>query len=93
VPVRADLRPSQDVVFRSLEGEAVLVHLGTNRIYSLNPTGARFWELLAERRSDSEIKEQLMREFDVGAEQLESEIETLVASLESEGLVTAEPRE
>jgi hypothetical protein len=91
-PAGPGVRPSQDVVFRHLEDEAVLVHLGTNRIYSLNSTGARFWELLAGGRDRSEIKEQLLSEFDVSVEQLEEEIEALLASLVSEGLVTVEPQ-
>jgi hypothetical protein len=91
VPTGPGLRPSQDVVFRHLEDEAVLVHLGTNRIYSLNPTGARFWELLADGRDRSEIKEQLLGAFDVSEGQLEEEIEALLSSLIAEGLVTVEP--
>jgi hypothetical protein len=90
VPDGSGPRPSQDVAFRELEGETVLVHLGTNRIYSLNPTGARFWELLAAGVDVSDIKAQLLREFDVEGEQLESEIEALLTSLASEGLVTVE---
>jgi len=93
VPDGSGPRPSQDVAFRELEGEAVLVHLGTNRIYSLNPTGTRFWELLAAGDGVSDIKAQLLREFDVDAKQLESEIEALLASLTSEGLVTVERQE
>jgi hypothetical protein len=30
-----------------VDEEAVLVNLKTNRIYSLNPTGARLWELIS----------------------------------------------
>jgi hypothetical protein len=90
VPTGPGLRPSQDVVFRHLEDEAVLVHLSTNRIYSLNPTGTRFWELLATGQGRSEIKEQLLREFDVSEAQLEEEIEALLSSLVSEGLVTVD---
>jgi len=91
VPSGGALRPSPDVVFRSLDDEAVLVHLGTNRIYSLNPTGARFWELLTDGCPDVEIKRTLMKEFDVPPETLEAEIDALLRSLESEGLVTPEP--
>lgn len=83
-------RPSQDVVFRQLENETVLVHLRTNRIYALNPTGARFWELLAAGVDVSDIKAQLLREFEVGSEQLESEIDRLLRSLTVEGLVTVQ---
>lgn len=93
VPAGSKFGASQDVVFRQLEDEAVLVHLGTNRIYSLNATGARFWELLASGLGRSEINAQLGREFEVSAEQLEKEIEALMSSLVSEGLVTVEQPE
>jgi hypothetical protein len=84
------LRPSKDVVFRVLEDEAVLVHVRTNRIYSLNPSGARFWQLFADGLNQAEIRRELRREFDVSAEELDDEIEELLASLELEGLVTAD---
>lgn len=84
------LRPSKDVVFRVLEDEAVLVHLETNRIYSLNPSGARFWQLFADGWGQTEIRRELCREFDVSAEQVDAEIDGLLASLESEGLVTTD---
>ncbi len=83
-----DVRPNPEVVFRRLEDEGVLVHLGTNRIYSLNRTGARLWELVAAGHGRSEVKEEMLSEFDVTEQQLEREIETLVSSLLDEGLFT-----
>lgn len=80
-------RPSPDVVHQNLRGEIVLVHLQTNRIYSLNPTGARLWELLVEGRSYDEIKQQLLEEFEVAENQLEREMEALLSSLRVEQLV------
>jgi len=81
------LRPIPDVVYRELEGEMVLVHLGTNRIYSLNETGARFWELLASGSERPEIERQLLDEFDVQPSELQQEIDSILAALAAEGLV------
>ena len=81
------LRPIPDVVYRELEGEMVLVHLGTNRIYSLNETGARFWELLASGSERAEIERQLLDEFVVEPEDLRQEIDSMLDALEGEGLV------
>ncbi len=39
-------RCSPDVTARRLGENIVLVHLGTDRIYELNPTAARIWELI-----------------------------------------------
>lgn len=79
--------PSPDVVSRRLGDEIVLVHLKTNRIFSLSPTGARLWELLSEGRSRPEIEQQLQHEYDVSQETVSAEIDSLVTTLEGEALV------
>ena len=81
--------PSPDVVSRRLGDEVVLVHLRTNRIFALSPTGARFWELLSEGKSRPEIEAQLLSEYDVSAEAVSAEIDALVQALEAERLVEA----
>lgn len=80
--------PRADVVSRRVGDEAVLVDLKTNRIFALSPTGARFWELLSEGRPRPEIEQQLLEEYDVEHQQVASEIDALVVTLASEGLVT-----
>lgn len=80
-------QPSPDVVFQEVDGEVVLVHLQTNSIYALNPTGARFWALFAAGHELSHIRGQLSREFDVGPAQVESEVDALLESLAREGLI------
>jgi len=79
--------PSPDVVSRRLGDEIVLVHLQTNRIFSLSPTGARLWELLSAGRSRPEIERQLREEYDVSPEAVSAEVDSLVTMLEAEALV------
>src|SRR6187200_635281 len=79
--------PSPDVVSRRLGDEIVLVHLQTNRIFSLSPTGARLWELLSAGRSRPEIERQLREEYDVSPEAVSAEVSSLVTMLEAEALV------
>ncbi|MGZ4315496.1 MAG: PqqD family protein [Gaiellaceae bacterium] len=79
--------PVKDVVFRELGDEAVLVHLGTNRIYSLNTTGARFWGLLCSGLTRRAAEDELLVEFDVSPAELRREVDELLGSLRSEGLV------
>jgi hypothetical protein len=79
--------PSPDVVSRRLGDEVVLVHLRTNRIFSLSPTGARFWELLSDGRTRAETERQLAEEYDVSRKEVSAEIDSLVTLLEAEGLV------
>jgi coenzyme PQQ synthesis protein D (PqqD) len=74
-------------VFKLLEQEAVLVHLETNRIFTLTETGARFWQLLAEGRDRPAIEQELLREYDVAEPELVTEIDSLLRELAAEGLV------
>jgi Coenzyme PQQ synthesis protein D (PqqD) len=80
-------RPSPDVIFRELEGEIVLVHLETNRIFALNSTGARFWELLNAGFDRAEIERRLTEEFEVGRPEVVKEVNRLLAELAAEELI------
>jgi hypothetical protein len=79
--------PDPEVVSRRLGDEIVLVHLKTNRIFSLNATGARFWELLAEGGTRQEIETALLTDYDGSPEEVSAEIDSLVQRLHAEGLV------
>jgi len=81
------IKPSTKVVSSRLGEVGVLVHLETNRIFELNATGVRIWELAGEGRTLGEIEATLQREFEVTPERLRTELLALVAELAREGMV------
>jgi hypothetical protein len=81
------LRVSSDSVYNSLDDQSILVNVKTNEIYELNQTGARFWELLAAGHDRARIQQIMLQEFAVEEIVLDREIEALLASLKSAGLV------
>lgn len=83
----AELSAAADVVSRRLDDEVVLVNLRSNRIFSLNRTGARYWELLVEGKGREDIRSQLADEFSVEPQQVEAEMTQLEADLVAEGLL------
>ena len=83
----AALAPNADVVARRMGAGVVLVHLATNRIFELNDTGARIWELINERVSEGRIVDALVREFNVGREQAGMELARVIGELRGEGLL------
>ncbi len=84
---RAFPQLNPDVLSRRVGGDVVLVHLRTNRIYSLNTTGGRLWELAAGGARLEEAFARLKEEFEVSDETLQNETAALIAMLEREGLV------
>lgn len=81
-------RASPHTVAQRLGDEIVLVHMKTDRIFVLNRTGARLWDLVCAGRDRADIQRLMLQEFDVNDAQLASEIETLLASLRAEGLIS-----
>ncbi len=79
--------PNPDVVFKRLENRMVLVHLATNRIFELNHTGARAWELLQEGATVNDLLERLADEFEVDESTLRTEVDALFSELVNEGLI------
>jgi Coenzyme PQQ synthesis protein D (PqqD) len=84
---KSEVSISADAVSRRLDNGVVVVNLKSNRIFSLNPTGARYWELLEAGAPREQIESKLADEFDVESSQLRREIAELEASLLDEGLV------
>ncbi len=85
-PSTLSIRRRSDVVARRVGETAVLVHLGSNRIYELNDTGARIWELAAEGTTVESLIDRLQDEFDVDREKLAEEVSVIVTDLVGEGL-------
>ena len=85
----AAFRPNPNVLVRKVDDEYVLVDMSRNQIFTLNPTGARLWELLSAGRSRSEAIAQLTAEFDASEETVEQEAARFLALLERERLIVA----
>jgi coenzyme PQQ synthesis protein D (PqqD) len=77
----------RDVVFRDLDGEAVLLDLKTGVYFGLDPIGTRIWLLLHERRRLAEVRDVLVGEYDVTAEVLGDDLLRFVGELAAEGLL------
>lgn len=86
-PTHGRFRSSPDVLATRAGDEIVLVDMKTDRIYSLNRTAARAWELLCADGDRAEVERRMLQEFDVSAEELAEATDELVLSLTREGLL------
>lgn len=80
-------RPDRDVIARRVDAGTVLIHLGTNRIYEMNATGTRIWELLRSGCNAAGIRSQLQREFAVEEAEADRAIEETLDLLVRENLI------
>ena len=86
---------ASEQVSADLGEEAAILHMANGIYYGLDPVGARIWALVQEPRTVREVKQTLLREYDVEAGQCERDLFELLEKLLSAGLLvvrTAEPR-
>lgn len=60
----------EQVVFREVGGEAVVLELTSGRYYGLDEVGVRMWSLLAQHGTTGQALEDLLREFEVPRQKL-----------------------
>ena len=81
----------EDVLFRELDDEAVLLNLKTGTYFGLNPAGLRIWQLIGQGQSLRQALEVLRVEFEVEADVVERDLLALCRELCSHGLVEVVP--
>ena len=81
------LRPSPAVISKRLDEATVLVHIPTNRIFELNETGTRVWELLGQGLDTNTIVGFLVEEFDVDKARASHEVNDLLIQLRTKDLL------
>ncbi len=78
---------ADEVVFRDLEGGAVLLNLESGVYFGLDPVGTRIWQLLREHGGLEEVLTRLLEEYEVERAQGEKDLLDLVVKLSRNGLI------
>ena len=79
-----------DVVFRVLGDEAVILNLSTGIYFGLDTVGTRMWQLISEYGSTERVREALLAEYEVEEGQLGQDLALLIQQLKDKGLLITE---
>jgi hypothetical protein len=79
-----------NILSKRLGEELILINLETDRIFSLNLTGAKAWEIIEDTKDLDLVKKGLLDQFDVSPELLDEELDRILNALIAEGFVTIE---
>jgi len=82
-------RVSDGVVFRELDGEAVLLNLDSGMYFGLDRVGTRAWQLLEQHGRIEDVIDRLREQYDVAPDILRPDVARLLASLLEKGLIVA----
>ena len=78
---------SKDQLSCDLAGEAALLNMKTGLYYCLNPMGAWIWNLIQQPKTLQELRDSLLKEYEVEPSRCESDLLSLIEQLEAEGLI------
>jgi hypothetical protein len=78
----------EEVIFRELDGEAVVLNLDTGIYFGLDEVGTRIWQLLAEHRTLRPVWQAMTDEFDTTPDRLQKDLLAFVDELRGKGLVS-----
>jgi hypothetical protein len=76
-----------NILFRKVENEAVLLHIPTGMYYSLNETSISFWEALCDRQPFAPVIEKITAEYEVEYSQVLNDLKTFLQELSEYGLI------
>lgn len=76
-----------DVVHCDLDGEAVLLHLGTRRYFKLNRVSAHVWARLGERVEVGDLRRSILEAFDVDPDRCTRDLDHLLQAMGAAGLI------
>jgi len=71
----------------TIDGETIIIHLGTGSYYSLQQAGAAIWSAIERSADEGQILEELLSRYDASPVEGESAAKALLAELQSESLV------
>lgn len=79
------------VLDQEVQGESVLLHLGSEAYFGLDPLGTLVWRQLREGMTLRDIHGHVHEIYDVDARRLERDLIQLMDDLQSAGLVSMLP--
>ena len=83
----------EDVMFRILGDEAVILNVGSGVYFGLDEVGTRMWQLMSEHGSTDKVIEVMLTEYEVDEGKLRTDLEKLIQQLSDKGLVKTDDQE
>jgi len=79
---------AEDILFRQVENEAVLLHIPAGMYYSLNETSIMFWEALRTKQPFGPVIEEITAEYEVQYSQVLDDLVAFLQDLLNYGLIS-----
>ena len=86
ISLASRVKINEEVLFQELQGEAVLLNLKSGVYLGLDAVGTRIWNLLQRHHVLQEVRDAMLQEDEVSADQCERDLLCLVGEMEQQGI-------
>lgn len=87
INLNSKLTINDKLLSTEIDNELVLMSIDTGKYFGLNTVGSRVWELLKTPIEVTDLLNRLQEEFNVGKEQCETEVMSLLQKMLDKNLV------
>jgi hypothetical protein len=82
----------QGVIFQDIQGDIVILNIGTQQYYGLTAVGAHAWNMLMERCDLRTVASRIEADYQVDSDTALADLRLLTSELVDTGLLTPLPR-
>lgn len=76
-----------DILYREVENEAILLHIPTGTYYGLSETSILFWEALQAKQPLQPVVDRIIEEYDVEYSQVVEDLQIFLQDLLKSGIM------
>ena len=87
-PIDTSYMVANDILFREVENEGILLHIASGTYYSLSETSVLFWQALSTQQPLEPVVNAIASEYDVTKEVIVADLESFLKDLSELGLIT-----
>jgi hypothetical protein len=82
------IQRNEGIVQAEIDGETVMMSVENGEYYGLDPVASRIWAIIETPLSVQALQEQLMNEYEVSEEQCQSDVQTFLAEMAENKVIT-----
>lgn len=85
---RKQYQVAEDILFRQVENEGILLHISSGTYYSLSETSILFWRALSDSQPLTPVVEQITNEYEVDRDRVLEDLTSFLEDLSNCGIIS-----
>lgn len=80
---------AEDILFRQVEDEGILLHIPSSTYYSLSETSLKFWQALSDSKPLIPVVDEITNEYEVERECVLQDLQNFLQDLSNCGVISS----